>query len=123
MVLVAAEFTVSTTFMVFAILAIVAQSILLLVALFGRGPKYKVAVSDLRDINPDDFVRTLEAVTDARKTSDNRIEVCANGENFYVAELEAIRQARHTINLEAYIFNTGVVTERFTKALAERARA
>jgi cardiolipin synthase A/B len=120
---IAAEFTVSTTFMVIAILAIAAQSVLLLVALFGKGPKYKVSVSDLHELSAEDFLRTLEAVTDARMTMNNEVDVCANGENFYIAELEAIRQAQCTINLEAYIFNMGVVAERFIHALAERARA
>ena len=118
-----AEYTVSTGFMVVAILAIAAQSVLLLLALFGKGPKYKVSAPELHQLPPDEFLRTLEAVTDARLTRCNNVEVLTNGENFYEAELRAIAAAQRTICLEAYIFNPGEVVARFVKALAERARS
>jgi cardiolipin synthase A/B len=118
-----AEVTVSTGFMVLAILAIVAQSILLLVSLFGSGPRYRVAVADVQNMKPDDFQRTLEAITDARLSRNNLVTVLANGENFYEVELQSIAKARRTICLEAYIFNCGEVAKRFVSALAERARA
>src|SRR4029453_10251529 len=44
-------------------------------------------------------------------------------ENFCEAELAAIREAKHSVNLEAYIFGKGRVTKRFLEALTERARA
>ena len=46
-----------------------------------------------------------------------------NAENFYSAELEAIRSAQKSVNLEAYIFQKGEVARRFVDAFAERARA
>jgi cardiolipin synthase len=49
--------------------------------------------------------------------------VLTNGEVFYEVELEAIRNARHNINIEAYIFQKGRVASRFIEALIERARA
>jgi cardiolipin synthase A/B len=118
-----AEVTVSTGFMALAILAIAAQSILLLVSLFGRGPRYKVAVADLQNMKPDDFLRTVEAITDARLSRNNQVTVLANGENFYEAELQAIAEAKRTICLEAYIFYCGEVGKRFIRALTERAQA
>jgi cardiolipin synthase len=51
------------------------------------------------------------------------VEVLTNGEVFYEAELEAIRAARESVNIEAYIFQKGELTKRFVDALAERARA
>src|SRR6185437_17094953 len=51
------------------------------------------------------------------------IDVLANGDNFYKAELEAIHSAKSNINLEAYIFHRGRVAQQFLDALAERARA
>src|SRR3954454_2717323 len=118
-----AQVTVSSGFMVLAILAIAAQSILLLVSLFGRGPRYKVAVADLQNMNADDFLRTVEAITDARLSRQNGVAVLANGENFYEAELQEIAKAQRTICLEAYIFNRGEVANRLIRALTERARA
>jgi cardiolipin synthase len=46
-----------------------------------------------------------------------------NGDQAYPAMLEAIRSARHSITLEAYIFWPGKVGTTFAGALAERARA
>ena len=74
-------------------------------------------------MKPDDFQRTLEAITDARLSRNNLVTVLANGENFYEVELQSIAKARRTICLEAYIFNCGEVAKRFVSALAERARA
>jgi phosphatidylserine/phosphatidylglycerophosphate/cardiolipin synthase-like enzyme len=41
----------------------------------------------------------------------NSIEVLTNGSSFYEAELEAIGGARHSVQLEAYIFQTGEIAE------------
>ena len=49
-----------------------------------------------------------------------KIERLKNGESFYTAELDAIAAARHSINLEAYIFEEGTIGSRFVEALAER---
>ena len=65
----------------------------------------------------------LGALVDSQIYQRTRIEVLTNAEVFYEAELEAIRAARHSINLEAYIFQKGEVARRFVEALTERARA
>ncbi len=118
-----AQVSVPTAFMVVAIIAIVAQSVVLLVALFDRGLGYRVNHARLQDIDEGQFLQTLEAVTDARLNRDTRLAVLTNGEQFYEAELQSISQARTTVNLEAYIFQRGQVAERFVRALAERALA
>ena len=42
---------------------------------------------------------------------------------FYEAELQAMREARHSINIEAYIFHKGKVTDDTLRVLLERAKA
>jgi cardiolipin synthase len=64
----------------------------------------------------------LATLADSSLHEATRIEVLTNGENFYEAQLAAIRQAKRSINLEAYIFQKGVVTRRFVDAMTERAR-
>jgi cardiolipin synthase A/B len=118
-----ADVTVSTTFLVVALLAIVAQSVVLIVALFGPGLRYRVNHADLQGLEPHKFLHNVEALTDARLSQRTRLEVFTNGERFYPAELEAIQRASSSINLEAYIFQPGEVGGRFITALAERARA
>lgn len=69
------------------------------------------------------FQRTLESMTGSHITENNQVEVFPNGENFYAAELEAIRHARQDIDLEAYIWHEGEITRTVMEALVERARA
>lgn len=90
------EFTVSTWFMAVAILASV--------ALFGPGLRYRIDHAELQDMDAGEFLNTLEAVTDAQLTRRTRLDVFTNGEQFYDAEIAAIRGAQQTVNLEAYIF-------------------
>jgi cardiolipin synthase len=118
-----ADVTVSTAFLVVALLAIVAQGIVLIVALFGPGLRYKVDHAELRDIETPELLHNLEALTDARVNERTKLEVLTNGEAFYPAELEAIAAASTSINLEAYVFEAGEIGGRFIGALADRARA
>ncbi len=96
---------------------------LLFLALFEPILPYKISRPVAVPLDSEEFLRMLEALTDAQIHRRSRIEVLANGEVFYEAELAAIRAARHSINLEAYIFQRGEVTRRFLEALTERARA
>lgn len=113
----------STTFLVIAIIAIIAQGFLLFLALFEPGLDYKISVPSSAPLESEDFLRMIEALTDAKIHRQSQVEVLTNGEVYYEAELEAIREARHNINLEAYIFQKGEVAGRFIEALTERARA
>jgi cardiolipin synthase len=55
--------------------------------------------------------------------SGNRITALLNGDESFPAMLEAIRSARRSITLEAYIFWPDTMGAIFAEALAERARA
>lgn len=112
----------STAFFVIALIAIAAQTYLIILFLFEPGLRYKV-VTPRAPLDSDDFLCMLEAITDARLHCRNQVEVLTNGEVYYEAELAAIRAARRSINLEAYIFQRGEVTRRFLEALTERAKA
>ncbi|HEY0099253.1 MAG TPA: hypothetical protein VGB76_09920, partial [Pyrinomonadaceae bacterium] len=83
----------SNTFLVVAIIAIAAQSLLLFLALFEPGLDYKIKQSVFCLPDSEEFMRILEALTDAHVTRRSSIEVFTNGENYYAAELEAIRRA------------------------------
>ncbi len=113
----------STVFLVFACIGIVLQSILLYLALFEPGLDYHIKAPHEIDLDSPEFLHTLEALADAKIHHECCVEVLTNGENYYEAELAAIRQAKHSVNLEAYIFKRGRVGESFIQALTERARA
>ena len=53
----------------------------------------------------------------------NQITFYSNGAEFFPAMLQDIRGAKKTVTLEAYIWSSGVISNRFIAALSERARA
>jgi cardiolipin synthase len=112
----------STAFLVISVISIAALAFLLFLALFAPGLAYKITARDTEPLDSDDFLCVLEAITDAKIHRRGRAEVLTNGEVYYEAELDAIRGARHSVNIEAYIFQKGEVTKRFVEALTERAR-
>lgn len=118
-----ADFLRARTARVIAAIAIVIFAAWFLIFLFQPGPEYKLGDGESVPIGSPEFMRMLEALADAQFDRQSSVEVLANGETFYRAELEAIRSARRSINLEAYIFQRGLVAEEFVQALAERARA
>ena len=69
------------------------------------------------------LVRVLGEECQARLHAGQRVEVLTNGVHFYPAMLAAIREARHSINVEAYIFQPGRIADQVAEALAERSRA
>lgn len=109
-------------FDVFATIAIAFLLLMLFLALFEPGLRYRIGKLPSIPIESDDFIRMLGALANSTMHSHSRIEVLTNGDAFYEAELEAIRGARHNINIEAYIFQTGKVTRRFIDTLTEKAR-
>jgi cardiolipin synthase len=113
----------SNAFLVIAVIAIAVLCFLLFLALFEPGLAYKIASPTTEPLESEDFLCVLEAVTDSKIHDRGRVEVLTNGEVFYEAELEAIRAAKHSINIEAYIFQKGEVTQKLVEALTERARA
>jgi cardiolipin synthase len=110
-------------FWMLALIALVLQTGLLFIALFAPGLKYLVSNPRGESLESDQFYDTLSLLTTAYATDNNTIQVLANGENYYAAEIEAVRKAKSSINLEAYIFSTGKVTDQFVDAMSEKARA
>jgi cardiolipin synthase len=113
----------SSFFLTIAIIAICLQSFLLFLFFFEPGLRYRIASSAPQKLDSREFLCVLEALLDTRLYRSSAIEVLTNGEEFYSAELDAIRSAQRSINLEAYIFQRGEVTQRILEALTEKARA
>lgn len=69
------------------------------------------------------FADSLGPMLGAEYTAGNHVQLLVNGDEFFPAMLQAIREARRTITLETYIWSSGRVSDRFIAALAERAQA
>ena len=121
--LVQQEFDHSRFLRILSLVAILALGTLILAGLFAPGLKYSLATSPEFAIDTPQFLDELEAMVNSKITRNNSIEVLENGENFYAAELDAILHAQRSVNIEAYIFHKGHVTDDLVKLLTERARA
>jgi cardiolipin synthase len=69
------------------------------------------------------FQRTMSHLLGPPVVPGNRVTTLLNGDQAFPAMLDAIKSARHSITLEAYIFWPGKMGTTFAEALVERARA
>ena len=81
--------------------------LMLYFALFERGLPYRVGRPPADPVDSKSFRLTLSALAGSPLQPGNRVDVLTNGEVFYEAELQAIREARDSVHLEAYIFQRG----------------
>lgn len=95
----------------------------LLLALFAPPLPYNVSWSHPELNDSPEFQRTLFVLTSGWVDRNSGLEVLTNGEVFYPAQIAAIRAARRSVHLTAYIFRRGKVASQYLDALTERARA
>ncbi|MFE3638243.1 phosphatidylserine/phosphatidylglycerophosphate/cardiolipin synthase family protein [Streptomyces cellostaticus] len=67
--------------------------------------------------------RRLERLLGIAATEGNRLTRLRNGDAIFPAMLEAIRSARHTIDMMTFVYWRGEIARELADALAERARA
>lgn len=115
--------TVPAAFVILGAVCIILMTLIVLGGLFAPTVKYTIRASQPPENGSTEFLRILEALTDAKANRNSTIEVLTNGNEFYPSELKAISAAQRTINFQAYIFDCGEVGQRYIEAFAERARA
>ena len=111
-----------TSFHLAAAVALATVVVLLFLVLFEPGLPYRVVPPDV-PLDSHLFLGLMAAVVDAQLLGRSRIEILTDGKAFYESELTAIRAARHSIHIEAFVFRPGQIARRFLDVLAERARA
>src|SRR4051794_34393593 len=109
-------------FHIVAYIAIALTLFLLFLILFEPGLKYRAEPTDC-DLASDRFLCLLGAMADAQVHRNSSMDVFLGGEQFYAAELEALRAATHSIHVERFIFHRSAIGDRYLDALCERARA
>jgi len=97
-------------------------AILLALVLFEPGLDYRTQ-GRLGAIDAADFFRAVAAATGGTACRIDACRVLDSGPAIYAAELDAIRRARRSIHIEAFIFHADAVGRRFLAALTERAQA
>jgi cardiolipin synthase A/B len=107
---------------VLATIALIMQTSLLLLSLFAPPLPYSIWNPGAESITDPQFGEILAKLTGGGWSDHNRVDVLTNGNEFYAAELDAIRQAKRFVHIECYIFQQGRVTDQFINALEDRAR-
>lgn len=116
--------SVPTGWFVLGALALALLTAYMLGGILGSSPKYRITgAQQMPANNSRDFLDLVESLTDAKVNRTGSFEVLTKGPCFYAAELEAIRCAQHSVNLEAYIFNKSRIGRQYLEAMTERARA
>jgi cardiolipin synthase len=70
-----------------------------------------------------EFLGSALALSDPIAIPGNKIELLANGDEYFPAMLKAIRSARQTVNFASYILHSDEIGRQFRDAFCERARA
>jgi len=104
------------------IVAAVVSCGLLLLVLFEPGLSYRVDAPVDAPASRE-FLRLVGAITDSDVHDATSVAVLTDGDAFYEAELAAIRAARHSVHIVAFIFHRSAIGDRFLDALTERAQA
>jgi cardiolipin synthase A/B len=116
--------TLPTSLFVVGFIAFAFLLAFLLSGIFGPTPRYAITNREqLPPNNTPEFLNLLESLADARVNHTGQVEILKNGPAFYPAELDAIRGAHRSINLEAYIFQKSEIGAQYVDAMTERARA
>jgi cardiolipin synthase len=105
-----------------AVAAVLLLTYLLFLLLFEAGASYgiDVPVHHLDDV---ERMRILTTVLATPVQAIRSLEVFREGRDLYVPQLAAIRGAKYSVHLEAYIVHPGLTADAFLEALVERARA
>ena len=74
-------------------------------------------------IDSQEFVATIAGASGSPFLTGNTLALLNNGDGFYPPMLEAVKGARYSITIEAYIYWAGEIGAVFAEALADRAKA
>jgi cardiolipin synthase len=109
-------------FELFLALCALIVGVLLFLVLFEPGLRYRI-VTPLPHASVEGFLQLIGSVTDSPVRHAREVEVLTDGPAFYEAELAAIRAARSSVHIVAFIFHPSAIGDRFLAALTERAAA
>jgi len=115
-------FVESKALRIVAVIAVALLASYIFLEFFEPGLSYRLS-DQMPPPDSAEFRRELGLLAGSQMVPGNKVEVLPNGENFYAAEVEAIRHARQSVDLEAYIWHEGEITRTVLGALTERARA
>ncbi len=109
--------TIFVTAVVTLLLAAIAMNFATAEKKLERKIEHRYAIADPQ------FRREMSLMMSPSIVGGNRVEALQNGAQIFPAMLQAIREARHSITFETYIYWSGEIGREFSAALCERATA
>ncbi|MCW3001107.1 MAG: cls, partial [Conexibacter sp.] len=77
---------------------------------------------DALDVGSPAFLAACEALTAAPVSYGDDLDVLINGDEIFPVFLDTIRNAKHTVNLETYVYWRGDIASDVARCLCEKAR-
>lgn len=77
---------------------------------------------DRLDVGSGDFLAACEALTAAPISHGDDLDLLINGDSIFPVFLDTIRAAKHTVNLETYVYWRGDIASDVAACLCEKAR-
>ena len=113
----------STTLVIIIAVVVTAAFALLLLNLGVGEHKVDYKIDAFYPVEDPQFVHVMGALLGPPVAPGNLYQALVNGDEIFPAMLKAIREARHTVDFETYIYWSGKIGQTFADAFAERARA
>lgn len=105
------------------VLAVVAAGLVIYNILFVRRSLVEYRPQHSFTVRAPEFFSSAHASADPLPITGNKITILHNGVGTFPVMLQAIREAKKTVNFEAFLFNSGEVANQFIQAFCERAQS
>jgi cardiolipin synthase len=109
------------TFAVIGLIAVITAFLTLFTSL-GRRPN-EIKPTQTPAVGTDEFLEAISGTVNAPLQSGGQATLLNNGDEFFPEMLDAIKNAKKTINFFVYIWEPGKANDMFIEALIERAKA
>ncbi len=113
----------TTLLVVLAAIGVSAIFSVLISLFWGLNRPSRMALVARPPVGSEAFLMAVSGAVNAPLMRGGTARLLNNGVEIFPAILDAIRQARHTINFMVYIWEPGRAADQVAEALAERARA
>jgi len=97
--------------------------VLFVVNLYPSGNGLSYHFAPLYTVHDQEFEKTMGSLLGPPFTMENQTESLKNGVQIFPAMLDAIKNAQKSITFKTFIYWSGDVGTKFSKALSERAKA
>lgn len=109
--------------LVMAVIGLIAVISAVITLFFGIGRPARMALVARPPVGSEAFMMAVSGAVNAPLMRGGTARLLNNGDEIFPAMVDAIRQAKHSINFMVYIWEDGTASDQMIDALTERAQA